>query len=142
VRSLSALLAMLFLAPLAAQTAFQSKAVGEMRKDPMLAMFLQIEKGLTGAESAKLWDDMKGKAMPTMRGTVVSAKPAVEPKVVELAMSQSQTTEITLTAPKTFPSCKLDPGTMVRFEGAEAKDFTSEPFLLKLEGGTIFAGCQ
>lgn len=115
----------------------------ELKKsNPLLAIFVQIKEGLTGAESAKFWEDMKGKAMPPLRGTIVSAKPAVKPKVVELAMSQSQTAEITLTAPETSARCKLDPGATVEFKDAEAKEFTPNPFMLKLEGGKITSGCS
>lgn len=114
----------------------------ELRKtNPLLAVFLAIKDGLTGSESQKFWEDMKGKAMPKMRGTVVSAKPAVRPKMVELAMSQSKTAEITLTAPQTSARCKLDQGAVIEFKDAEAKDYAATPFMLKLDGGEIISGC-
>ena len=114
----------------------------ELRKtNPLLAVFMRIKEGLTGPEGTSFWNEMKGKAMPELRGTVVSAKPAVKPKVVELAMSQSQTAEVTLTNPETSARCKLDPGAVINFKDAEAKDFTPTPFMLKLDGGKITSGC-
>jgi tetratricopeptide (TPR) repeat protein len=114
----------------------------ELKKNnPLLATFIAIKDGLTGQDGATFWNSMKGTAMPKLRGTVVSAKPAVKPKVVELAMSQSTTTEITLTAPEASARCKLDPGATVEFDGAEPKEFTPNPFMLKMEGGKIVTGC-
>ncbi len=114
----------------------------ELKKsNPLLATFMAIKDGLTGSEGASFWSSMKGTAMPKLRGTVIAAKPAVKPKVVELAMSQSTATEITLTAPESSARCKVDPGATIEFEGAEAKEFTGSPFMLKMEGGKITAGC-
>ncbi|MBI3697178.1 MAG: hypothetical protein HY238_20375 [Acidobacteria bacterium] len=114
----------------------------ELKKsNPKLATFMAIKDGLTGSDGANFWNQMKGTAMPPLRGTVISAKPAVRPKVVELAMSQSTDVEITLTAPESSARCKLDPGATIEFENAEAKEFTASPFMLKMEGGKITAGC-
>src|SRR5262249_2864914 len=81
------------------------------------------------------------KGMPELQGTVVSAKPAVRPKVVEIGLSTSTTAEVTLTAPEISARCKLDPGAVLKFEGAEAKDFAANPFMLTLDGGKITSGC-
>jgi tetratricopeptide (TPR) repeat protein len=112
------------------------------KTNPLLATFLKIKEGLTGPDGANFWNEMKGKAMPELRGTVVSAKPSVKPKVVELAMSQSQTPEITIIAPETPARCKLDPGDTIDFSGSEAKEFTANPFMIKMEGGKITSGCK
>ncbi|MBI3667671.1 MAG: hypothetical protein HY236_15825 [Acidobacteria bacterium] len=114
----------------------------ELRKtNPKLAAFVAIKEGLTGADSTNFWGSMKGHAMPPLRGTVVSAKPAVKPKVVVLAMSQSTTAEVTITDPETSARCKLDPGAVVEFESSEATEFTPGPFMIKMEGGKITSGC-
>ncbi|HYM10684.1 MAG TPA: hypothetical protein VEU62_08125 [Bryobacterales bacterium] len=114
----------------------------DLRKsDPLLAVFLQIKEGLSGADGAKFWDDMKGKAMPELKGTVVSAKPAIHPKVVEVALSQATTTEVTIAAPETSARCKLEPGAVIHFKDSEAKEFTPTPFMIKMEGGKITEGC-
>jgi tetratricopeptide (TPR) repeat protein len=114
----------------------------ELKKtNPKLAIFVQIKEGLTGSDSASFWANMKGTAMPSLRGTVVSAKPEVKPKVVEVAMTQSTTPEVTITLPETPARCKLEPGAQIDFEGAEAKEFTPNPFMIKMEGGKITSGC-
>jgi tetratricopeptide (TPR) repeat protein len=115
----------------------------ELKKsNPKLAMAMGIKEGLTGAEAANYWNEMKGKALPGLQGKVVSAKPAVKPKVVELDLTNSGSADVTLAAPETPARCKLDPGATVEFEGAEAKAYTGNPFMLKLEGGKITSGCS
>jgi tetratricopeptide (TPR) repeat protein len=115
----------------------------ELRKsNPLLAIFLQIKEGLTGSDSAAFWGNMKGTAMPKLRGRVVSAKPGIRPKVVELAMSQSETAEISLATPETPPKCLIEAGADITFEGAEAVDFQPNPFLIKMQGGKILEGCR
>ncbi len=120
----------------------QAEKEEELRKtNPLLATWLAIKENLTGPEGAKAWSDMKGKGMPEFQGTVVSAKPAIKPKVVEIGVSSPNTAEITLTAPETPARCKLEPGAVIKFEDGEAKDFTANPFVLKLDGGSITSGC-
>ncbi len=120
----------------------QAEKEEELKKtNPLLATWLAIKENLTGADSAKFWGEMKGKALPELQGTVVSAKPAVKPKVVEIGITAPGTAEVTLTAPETPARCKLDPGAVIKFKDVEAKDFTANPFMLKLEGGTITSGC-
>ena len=115
----------------------------ELRKsNPLLAAFLAIKEGLTGADSAGFWGSMKGTAMPKLRGRVISAKPGVKPKVVELAMSQSENVEISLATPETPARCLIDAGADIEFEGAEAVEFTASPFLIKMSGGKILSGCK
>jgi hypothetical protein len=112
----------------------------ELRKsNPLLATFMAIKDGLTGAEGAKFWEDMKGKAMPKLRGTVVSITPAAKPKILGLAMSQSTEAEILLT-PETVIPRNLQTGTTIEFEGAEAVEFTARPFQIKMQDGKITSG--
>jgi tetratricopeptide (TPR) repeat protein len=115
----------------------------ELRKsNPLLAAFLTIKEGLTGADSASLWGQMKGAAMPKLRGRVISAKPGIRPKVVELAMSQIETVEISLATPETPAKCLIEAGADITFEGAEAIEFQASPFLIKMQGGKILEGCR
>jgi tetratricopeptide (TPR) repeat protein len=115
----------------------------ELRKsNPLLAIFLQIKEGLTGADAAGFWGNMKGTAMPKLRGRVISAKPGVRPKVVELAMTQGETVEVSLATPETPAKCLIEAGADITFEGAEALDFQSSPFLIKMQGGKILEGCR
>lgn len=113
------------------------------KENPMLAKFMQIKDGLTGPQGSEFWAGMKGTQIPDrLSGTVVSAKPAVKPKVVEIAISQKTTPEVTITTPETSARCQLDPGAPVEFEGAEVKDFTPNPFMLRLENAKIVSGCK
>ncbi len=115
----------------------------ELRKsNPLLAIFLQIKDGLTGADSANFWSQMKGTAMPKLRGRVISAKPGVRPKLVEVAVTQGTTPEIALATPETPARCLIEAGADITFEGAEALEFQQSPFLLKMQGGKILEGCK
>ncbi len=112
----------------------------ELRKNnPLLATFMAIKDGLTGSEGAKFWEEMKGKAMPKMRGTIVSITPTAKPKTIGLAMSQSKEAEISLSPETTLPRT-LATGATIEFEGAEAVEFTPNPFLIKMNGGKITSG--
>ena len=112
------------------------------KENPKLHMFMQIKEGLTGSDSAAFWGQMKGTAMPALHGKVIAAKPAVNPKTIEVAVSQPNTAEITITSPEEATRCKLDGGEDIDFEGAEAKEFTASPFMIKMEGGKITSGCK
>jgi len=112
----------------------------ELKKNnPLLAMFLTIKDGLTGAEGAKFWEEMKGKAMPALRGTVVSITPPAKPKTLGLAMTQSKEAEILL-IPETPIPRNLGVGAVIEFKEAEAVEFTPNPFLIKMQGGQITSG--
>jgi hypothetical protein len=80
--------------------------------------------------------------MPKLRGRVISAKPGIRPKVVELAMSQSEVVEISLATPETPAKCLIEAGADITFDGAEALEFQATPFLLKMQGGKIVEGCR
>lgn len=111
----------------------------ELRKtNPLLAIWLQIKDGLTSAEGAKFWEDMKGKAMPKLRGKVVSITPAAKPKTLGIAISGADA-EISLSPETTIPR-NLQTGTEIEFEGAEAVEFTRAPFMVKMDGGKITSG--
>ena len=112
------------------------------KSNPLLATFMTLKEGLTGAEGATFWGSMKGTALPPLRGRVISAKPGVKPKVVELGMSQGETVEVTLATPETPAKCLIEAGADINFDGAEAVDFQANPFLLKLSGGKITGGCR
>lgn len=115
----------------------------ELRKsNPLLATFMTLKEGLTGADSAGFWGSMKGTGMPELRGRVISAKPGVKPKVVELAMSQGETVEVSLATPETPAKCLIEAGADITFVGAEAVEFQPSPFLIKMSGGKVTAGCR
>ncbi len=109
------------------------------KENPLLARFLAIKEGLTSTEGAKFWEEMKGKAMPKLRGTVVSITPSVKPKTLGIAISQPKEAEIQLTPETTIPR-NLQTGAVIEFEGAEAVEYTAKPFLLKLQDGKITSG--
>jgi hypothetical protein len=118
----------------------EAKRLQELQeKDPLLAVFVQIKDGLTAEGGDGLWQDMKGKGMPPMKGTVVSATPAARPRTLTLAMTQPREPEVTLTLDEPLPRA-VPEGTVLTFEGAEAVEFTASPFMLKLQGGKITSG--
>jgi hypothetical protein len=99
-----------------------------------------IKQGLTGANGGKYWEAMDHALIPgpypvhTLRGTVVSSKPAEHPSQLVVAMSDDHTPEVTL---KLFDEQgkvagikkPVPPGTIVEFGGIAMK-FEHEPFML------------
>jgi len=108
------------------------------KKDPLLAFFVTLKKRL-GEEGDGFWQSMKGTAMPKLKGTVLSATPALRPKSLTLAMTQSSEAEVTLTLDAALAR-KLEPGTVIEFEGAEPVEYSPTPFMVKMQGGKITAG--
>lgn len=94
--------------------------------DPMGAQWKNLKANLTGETSAQIWAEAKGAAMPRLRGTVVEATP----KTIVVALSDKTQPEVTLEVDG--PVGKVEPGTVIEFEGV-AKDFTKEPFMLTME---------
>lgn len=93
------------------------------KADPQLAQWKNIKAGLLG--DAAYFDQMKGAALPKLRGKVVSA----EPKKIVLALSDATTPEVTL---EFETPVKADEGATLQFVGV-AKSFSKEPFMLTLD---------
>jgi hypothetical protein len=74
---------------------------------------------------------LKGSAVPKLKGKLVSAKPAVRPKELVLAIDTPNTPEVTLKFENPL-SGKAEPGTEIEFEGVPSA-FTKEPFMLAFD---------
>jgi hypothetical protein len=100
--------------------------------NPRLAMWKNIRSELDKPEGAAYFEqNMKGAAIPELRGWVVSQSPESRPKTVVVSISDKSTPEITLEldTPLAGPA---QPGTEVVFEGV-AKTFSKEPFMLTMD---------
>ena len=101
-------------------------------ENPMLFMFMQVKKGLTGADGANYWDNqLKDAELPTFKGKLVSQKPETNPKELTVAISTADQPEITIVL-ETPLRGKAEPGTELEFTGV-AKEFTKDPFTMKVE---------
>jgi hypothetical protein len=110
------------------------------KSNPMLALWMGVKKELAGPNGEQYFNDqLKGAALPKLRGKVVSMRPASRPREVMLGIADPSTPEVTLKFETPLPG-PAEPGTEVFFEGV-ATEFTKDPFNLvvdvereKLEG--------
>ena len=115
-------------------TSQQEDLAAKMEKikaeNPQLYLWLQIKEGLTGPGSADYWNQLKGSAMPKLKGKVISATPPARPKELIVGISNADMQEVKLILDT--PAGKVEPGLEIEFEegGVVAKDFTADPFLL------------
>ena len=99
-----------------------------------MALWIAVKKALVGAEGDTYFkESVKDSAVPPMKGKVLSHKPALKPKEIEVAVADATTPEITIIIAEggTLPG-KADPGTEIEFESV-AKAFTKEPFMMTVE---------
>ena len=108
------------------------------KKDPLLAVFTTIKQRLTD-EGDGFWQNMKGTAMPKLKGTVLSSTPAARPKTLTLAMTGPTTAEVTLTLDEALPRA-VPEGTVITFQDAEPTEYTPNPFMINMKGGKITDG--
>ncbi len=103
----------------------------ELKKsNPELAMWNTIKQSLNDQGDAFFNSNLKDAALPKLRGTLVEAKPAVNPKELVLAMSDASTPEVTLKL-ETPLRGKAKTGEPVTFEGV-GDSFSKQPFMLTL----------
>jgi TolA-binding protein len=103
------------------------------QKDPQKALWLGVKKELAGPNGTSYFNDqLKGSALPKLKGKVVSTSPAARPKEVVLALSTDDSAEIKLRLDTPFAS-PAPAGTEIEFEGGVAAEFTADPFLLTLD---------
>ena len=101
------------------------------RTNEMMYNWVIMKRGLTGPESKTYWDGLKDLAMPKFKGKVVSANPPAKPKEIIVGIRDANLSEVKLILEQ--PVSKVEPGTEIEFEGAVAKEFTADPFLLTAE---------
>jgi hypothetical protein len=101
------------------------------QSNPQLALWVQLKQELTGANAAANFEsNLKGAALPKLKGKLVSMDPAVNPKKIVVGISDASAPEITIEIDdKGFLPGKVEPGTELEFE-AVGKEFTADPFNL------------
>ncbi len=102
------------------------------KTDEMMYNWVQLKRGLTGPQSGPYWEGLKDSAIATkFKGKVISSNPPVKTKEVIVGIRDANNPEIKLILEA--PVGKVEPGTEIEFEGAVAKEFAAEPFLLTVE---------
>jgi hypothetical protein len=71
---------------------------------------------------------MKDALVPTLKGKVISAQPALRPKTIVMALEDGTTADATLKLETPLPA-KVDPGTELSFEGVP-QSYTATPFMV------------
>jgi hypothetical protein len=100
--------------------------------NPQLALWKNIKDSLTAADGEQYFTDkLKGTAPPKLRGKLVSMKPAIRPKELQLALDDADTPEVTLKLENPLPG-KAEKGTEIQFQGVPSA-FTKEPFMLTFD---------
>jgi hypothetical protein len=113
--------------------------------NPQLALWLDLKRDLQGPNGRKYFEsNLKGISVPnetngvrTLKGTVISGKPAKRPSELVLAMSDGHTPEVTVTLRDSrqnlSPLLKsIAAGTEIEFVGIPVS-FTQNPFMLIFE---------
>jgi tetratricopeptide (TPR) repeat protein len=115
--------------------ALKAKNEEEFRKkNPALAMWMNLKQELTGSNGEQYFNDnLKGAEVPggaegiqSFKGKLISAKPAVRPKELVLAMMDSNTPEVTLHLDAPLPG-QAEPGVEIEFDGVPTA-FTKDAF--------------
>jgi hypothetical protein len=97
--------------------------------NPELTMWKNLKAALTGPDGAKYFEtSMKGTAVPTLKGKVVSMTPALKPKTIVMALEDGTTPDATLKF-ETPLAGKVDVGTELSFEGVP-QSYTASPFMV------------
>lgn len=100
-------------------------------EDPQKYLWIQVKKALIAEDGsgATYFEQIKGSALPKLKGTVVSTSPAKKPKEVVVAISSADTPEIKLVVDAAFAN-DAPAGTVIEFEGAVPNAFAADPFLV------------
>ncbi|MEP7362202.1 MAG: hypothetical protein ABI972_03020 [Acidobacteriota bacterium] len=112
----------------------EAQIIGEQEEDerknnPQKYLWTQVKKALIADGGAAYFEQIKGSALPKLKGKVVSVSPATRPKEVTVAISTADTPEIKLVLDGAYTNV-AEPGTELEFEGAVPQEFTADPFLV------------
>jgi tetratricopeptide (TPR) repeat protein len=111
------------------QKAKVEKENEEAAKNPSLALWKNMKEQLVSAEGQKYFESgVKDALLPALSGKVVSMEPATKPKTVVLAIEDGTTPDATLKFETALPG-KVDPGTVLTFEGVPAS-YAASPFMI------------
>ena len=101
-------------------------------EDPQKYLWIQVKKELIGANGTAYFEQIKDSALPKLKGTIVSVAPAKRPKEITVAITSADTPEIKLVVDAAYPN-EAPAGTVIEFEAAVPKTFSSDPFLVTAE---------
>ncbi|MBN8733128.1 MAG: hypothetical protein J0L64_21510 [Acidobacteria bacterium] len=106
----------------------------QKKNDPQKYLWTQVKKALIAADGsgAAYFEQIKGAALPKLKGTIVSVAPAKRPKELTIAISTADTPEIKLVVDAAYAN-EAPAGTVIEFEGAVPTTFSSDPFLVTAE---------
>jgi tetratricopeptide (TPR) repeat protein len=104
-----------------------------LSSNPQLAIWLRVKGQLTADNGQAYFDnELKGSAVPKLKGKVISASPEAKPKEIVVGVENPDQQEIKLVVSEGTMPTKADPGTEIEFEGVPT-GFTKEPFLLTMD---------
>ena len=105
----------------------------EFKKEhPELALWLGIKENLAGDQGEQYFESsVKGSAVPKLKGTLISAKPALNSKELVLALSDATTPEVTLKLDAALAG-RPKVGEVIEFEGVPSA-FSKSPFMLTFD---------
>jgi tetratricopeptide (TPR) repeat protein len=99
------------------------------KTNPELALWMGVKKMLTGPEGKQYFDSqMKGAAVPALKGKLISAKPAVHSKELVVGVADPNTPEVTLKLDTPLKG-KPEIGDEFEFEGVPTA-FDPDPFMV------------
>jgi Tfp pilus assembly protein PilF len=102
------------------------------KSNPQLALWMGVKKMLTAEGGAQYFESqMKGAAVPALKGTVISAKPAVRSKEIVVGVADKNTPEITLKLDAPLKG-KPEIGEEIEFEGIPSA-FQPDPFMVTFD---------
>ena len=106
----------------------------QKKNDPQKYLWTQVKKALIAADGSgtAYFEQIKGAALPKLKGTIVSVAPAKRPKELTIAISTADTPEIKLVVDAAYAN-EAPAGTVIEFEGAVPTTFSSDPFLVTAE---------
>lgn len=104
-----------------------------LSSNPQLAIWLRVKGQLTTENGQAYFDnELKGSAVPKLKGKVVSATPEAKPKEIVVGVEHPDQQEIKLVLSEGAMATKAEPGTEIEFEGVPSA-FQKEPFLLTMD---------
>jgi tetratricopeptide (TPR) repeat protein len=105
------------------------------KSNPQLALWMGVKKMLTAPDGAQYFESqMKGTAVPPLKGKVISAKPAVRSKELVVGVADPNTPEITLKLDTPLKG-KPEIGEEIEFEGVPSA-FQPDPFMITFDTET------
>ena len=105
------------------------------KTNPQLALWMGVKKALMAPDGAEYFEkQMKGAAVPPLKGKVISANPPVRSKEIVVGVADPNIPEITLKLDAPLKG-KPELGEEIEFEGIPSA-FTADPFMVTFDAET------